>query len=149
MTTKPKADAERLLEEEREMGAEIGRLEAELRELEAPAHNFSWEEIQAEALEDLDKRERRKNILPRLITAAKVRQLELRRDRLGAQMGPLTERQDEAHAKLEEVRAEREEAEQREGVAAGEHSEAGMTLRFVQQELRQTARDLRALGVEG
>ncbi len=149
MTTKTKQGTERLLEEERAMGAEVGRLEAELRELEAPARDFSWEEIQGGALEDLDRRERRKNILPTLIRAAKVRQLEIRRERHEAEIGPLFERQEKAHAKLEDARTKRVEAEEREGRAAGEHSDAGMTLRLARQGLRQTERDLKALGAGG
>ena len=149
MTTKAKQGAAKLLEEERGMGAEIERLEAELRELEAPAHAFTWEELQAGVLEDMDKRERRKNVIPRLIVAAKVRQLQIRRERLEAEIGPLPERQEEAYAKLEEARAKRAEAEKREGAAAGEHSDAGMSLRLAQQGLRQTERDLKALGVKG
>ena len=148
MTTKARPDVEKLLEEEREMGAEIGRLETELRELEAPSRPFTWEEIQAGAMEDLDKHERRKNILPRLIQAAKVRQLEIRRERCEAQIGPLTKRQEKAEADLEDARVKREEAAEREGAAAGKYSEAHTALRHAQQELRQTERDLRALGAE-
>ena len=149
MTTKTKPAAEKLLGEERKMGAEIERLEGELMELEAPAHDFGWEEIRAGALEDLDKRERRKNILPRLIRAAKVRLLELRRDRLEAELGPLSERQEDAEAKLERARAKRAEAEERIRVAAGESSESVLALRLAQQGLRQTERDLKALGAKG
>ena len=149
MTTKKEQGAEKLMEEERAMGAEIGRLESELTELETPSRPFTWEELQAGAVEDLDKRERRKAILPALIRAGKVRQLEIRRERHEAEMGPLSSRQEEARARLEEARANRAEAEEREGVAAAEHSDAGMALRFTQQGLRQTERDLRALGAGG
>ncbi len=149
MPTEAKPNAKKLLQEEREMGAEIGRLEAELAELEAPSRPFTWQEIEAGAIEDLDKRERRKNVLPRMISAAKVRQLELRRDRLEAEIGPLSERRDKAEKELEGVRAKRLEAEKREGIAAGEHSDAHTELRYSEQELRQTERDLRGLGVEG
>ena len=145
MTTKTKPDAKKLLEDEREMGAEIERLEAELQELEAPSRPFTWEEIQAGAIEDLDKRERRKNVLPRLIVAARVRQLEIRRERCEAQIGPLTERQSKAEVDLEDARVKRGEAAEREGAAAGKYSEAHTALRYARQELRQTERDLRAL----
>lgn len=146
MTTKTKPGAEKLLEGEREMGAEIGRLEAELGELETPAHTFTWEEVQAGALEDLDRRERRKNILPHLIRATKVKQLEIRRERLEAEIGPRSERRDRTHAKLEEAKAKRLEAQEREGTAAGAYSDAHTELRAAEQELRQTERDLRGLG---
>jgi chromosome segregation ATPase len=145
MTTKAKPDAEKLLKEEREMGAEIERLEAELRELEAPSRPFTWEEIRAGAVEDLDKRERRKNVLPLMIQAAKARQLEIHRDRCEAQIGPLAERREKAEADLEDARAKREEATEREGVANGRYSEAHTALRYAEQELRQVERDLRAL----
>lgn len=148
MTTKTKTSAENLRDEEREMGAEVGRLEAELADLESPSRPFTWEEIKAGALEDLDKRERRKNILPRLITAAKVRLLEIHRERLEAEIGPLSERRDRNHAKLEEAKARRLEAQEREGTAAGAYSDAHTELRAIGQELRQTERDLRALGAK-
>ena len=149
MTTKKKQGAEKLMEGERAMGAELARLEAELAELEAPSRPLRWEEIQDGGLEDLDKRERRKAVLPRLISAGKVRHLELRRDRLEAEIGPLSERRDKAEAKLEEARAKRQEAEQREGIAAGEASAAHTELRHAEQEFRQTVRGLRGLGAGG
>ena len=148
-STKAKPGTEKLLEEEREMGAEIERLEAELAQLESPAPALNWEAIQAGGLDQLDKREMRRITLPKLIRAARVRQLELRRERHEAEMGPLSSRQEEARARLEEARANRAEAEEWEGVAAAEHSDAGMALRFTQQGLRQTERDLRALGAGG
>ena len=148
-STKAKPGTEKLLEEEREMGAEIERLEAELAQLESPAPALNWEAIQAGGLDQLDKREMRRITLPKLIRAARVRQLELRRERHEAEIGPLSERLRRAEAKLEEARAERLEAAEREGAAHVERSDAHTALRYARQGLRQTERDLRALGVEG
>ncbi len=146
MTSKTKPNnAKALLEEEREMGAEIGRLEAELAELEAPSRPFTWEEIRAGAVEDLDRRERRKAVLPRMIAAAKVRLLEIRRERLEGDLGPLSERLQKVETKLQEVRDEHAKIEEREAVLHGERSDAHMALRYVRQEIKQIERDLRGL----
>ncbi len=145
MPTKAKPNTKKLLEEEREMGAEIERLGRELEELEAPSRPFTWEEIRAGAVEDLDRRERRRAVLPRMIAAAKARQLEIRRARLEAEIGPLSRRSERAEAKLEEAKVERAKAAEREGVAHAEHSDARQALRYARQGLRQVERDLQAL----
>ena len=149
MPTKTKVSAaEALMQEECEMGVKVAGLEAELAELETPSRPLTWQEIEAGAIEDLDRRERRRAILPRLIAAGKIRLLQLRLERLGAEIPPLEEREEETRAKLEEARSKRLEAQEREGRAASAYSDAGMALRLTQQESRQTARDLKALGAE-
>lgn len=146
MTTKTTPDdVGKLLEEEREMGSEVERLGAELRDLESLAPALTWEEIQAGAMEDLEGRERRRSVLPRLITAAKVRRLELRRERLEAELSPLREAREEARARLEEAQAKRQEAQEAEARAHGEESGARMELRYKERFLAETDRELRAL----
>jgi chromosome segregation ATPase len=145
MTAKTTPDAQKLLREEREMGAAIERLEAEQRDLESPAPALTWEEIQAGAMKDLEGRERRRGILPRLIAAAKIRRLEIRRERQEAEIGPLREAREEARTRLEEAQAKRQEAQELETRAQVEHGDARMRLRYAQGFLDETERELRAL----
>lgn len=149
MTTKEKATAEKLLEEEREMDAEIERLEAERGDLESPAPVLTWEQLRAGAVDDLEKRERRRGIVPRLITAAKIKRLEIRRERYEAELAPLIERRDKAYAKREAATEKRLKAIEEEGVARGELSDAQMRVRQRERFVKEIDRDLRALKGEG
>jgi hypothetical protein len=99
MTTKTKAKD--LQTEEREMDAEIERLENEHRDLQSPARALTWEEVQTGATEDLERREVRRGILPRLIVAAKVRRLQIRRERYEQEAEPLRKLREEAHERLQ------------------------------------------------
>lgn len=96
MTAKQKP-AEKFAEEERTMDIEIERLEAELAE---PARGLTWEEVRGGVSEELAERERRRLLLPRLIAAAKVKRLEVRRECLEAEAEPLRKLRDDAHERL-------------------------------------------------
>ncbi len=143
MTTKQQTAADRLAEEEREMDKEIERLEAERLELEGPASVLSWDQIQNG--EDLDKRERRRGLLPRLITAAKVKRLELRRERYEAQIKPLEERQRAAHEQLEAATAKRLEAVEEENAARFEYGDAFSRIQSREMHIRAITREIREL----
>lgn len=144
-TEKPKD----LVEEEHKMDAEIQRLEAEQRELESPARIPTWEEIQAGTAEDLERRERRRGIVPRMITAAKVRRLELQRERYQAEMEPHQKRREEAFEKLEAARAKRWEAVEEENVARYEYGDANARVASREQRIKEANREIRALRGEG
>ena len=145
MTTKTKPDAEKLGEEEREMDAEISRLEAERTELESPVRVLTWEEIQAGAAEDLERREGRRGILPRLITAAKVRRLQIRRDRHEREAEPLRKLREDAHARLEAATAKRLEATEEENAARFDYSDANFRVESREERAREIEREIRAL----
>lgn len=149
MSTKQKTKAENLLEEERRMDAEIQRLEAERADLESPARALRWEEVQAGAAEDLERRERRRGIVPRMITAAKVRRLELQRERHQAEMEPHQKRREEAFEKLEAARAKRWEAVEEENVARYEYGDANARVASREQRIKEANREIRALRGEG
>ena len=143
MTTKQKSKTDQLAQEERKMDEEIRRLEAEARELEASDRALSWDQIQAG--EDLDKRERRRGILPRLIVAAKVKRLELRRERYERETEPLRKQREEAYARLEEAKTKRLQAEDEENAALYQYSDAFQQGQGQEKRLQAIDREIRAL----
>ncbi len=144
-----KTEAERLLEEERTMDGEVSRLEAEQRELDSPARVLTWDEIQAGATEDLEKRERRRGILPRLLAAAKIRRLEIRRERLERESEPLDKLREDAHERLEAATAKRLEAIREEDAARYEFADALAQTQRQEKRAMAIDRELRELRGEG
>ncbi len=147
MTTKTKP--EDLIEEEKRMDAEIEKLEAEERETNDPARVPTWNAIQAGAVVDLEKRERRRGIIPTLITAAKVRRLEIRRERLEAELVPLREAQQEAYERMEAARTKRILAAEEENAARGPYSDATMRIEGRERRIKEADREIHALRGEG
>ncbi len=145
--TKPKA--EDLVKEERKMDAEISRLEAEQREIDSPARVLTWDEIQAGASEDLEKREIRRGIIPTLITAAKIRRLELRRERHEAEMEPFLKKREEAYERLQKATAKRLEAVEEENLARADYGDAHARVTSREQRIKEAGREIRALRGEG
>ncbi len=140
-----KTEAERLLEEERKMDAEVERLEAEQQELNSPARVLTWDEIQAGAAEDLEKRERRRGILPRLIVAAKVKRLELRRERYEGEVEPLRKLAEEASERLQAATAKRLQAVEEENAARYEFADPQTRLDNIGRRTKEIDREIRAL----
>ncbi len=147
MTTKTKP--EDLLEEEKKMDAEISRLEAERGELDSPARALTWDEIQAGAAEDLEKRERRRGILPTLLRAAKVRRLELRRERHRQEAEPFRKKREEAHERLQAATAKRLEAVEEENAARYDYGDANARVESRERRVKEAAREIKALRGEG
>ncbi len=146
MTTK--TEAVNLVEEEKRMDEEIGRLEAERRELEAPARVPTWDEIQTGA-EDLEKRERRRGIIGTLIVAARVKRLQIRRERYEAELAPLSRARDEAYERLEAARTKRILATEEENAARGPYSDASMRIQSCEGRIKGVDREIRDLKGEG
>ncbi len=145
--TKPKA--EDLVQEERKMDGEIERLEAEQRELDSPARALTWAEVEAGAVEDLEKREVRRGILPRLITAAKVKRLEIRRERLEREAEPLHKKREGAHERFEAATAKRLKAIEEEDAARYEFADALAQTQGQEKRAKAIERELRELRGEG
>jgi hypothetical protein len=94
---------------EREIQAldeEIVAMEAELAGREQP---LVWGTVDADKLA---RKEQRRGVLPRLITATKVKRLELEKQRTEAELEPLYAEQEEAHKKLERATAKKLKAEE-------------------------------------
>ena len=91
---------ERTVEEElREVEENIESMERKLAEREQP---IVWGEVDAG---ELEAKERRRAILPRLITAARIKRLELLRRQTESELEPLRAEREDAHKKLELVLA--------------------------------------------
>ncbi len=136
---------ENLTQEEQAMDKEIEALEQEARELEAPARLLTWDEIKAGATEDLEKRERRRGLLPRLITAAKVKRLELARERYEQEAEPLRKLREEAYEKLEAARTKRLSAVEEENVARAHYGDAHMRIESRERRTQEIDKEIREL----
>ncbi len=139
----------RLDEEIAGMDREIEKLEAERAELDAPTRALTWDEIQAGAMEDLEARERRRGLLPRLIVAAKVKRLELQKAKLEGEMGPLRPAREEAHEKLQQAAAKRRKAAEEEDAARYEYSDAHTRIESREGHVKRIDREIRELRGEG
>jgi hypothetical protein len=80
-----------------DLEASIKKMEAEL--AEGYGRPLSWEEVTTTTAEELAAKEQRRSILPRLTTAAKIKRLELQRERW--EIEPLEVERDEAYERLE------------------------------------------------
>ena len=91
-----------------DLDASIQAMEAEAAHLEASPPEIGWDELVANSAkheQDLETRERRRGILPRLITAAKIKRLELQREQWEQEIESLKVERDEAYERLEAAEA--------------------------------------------
>jgi hypothetical protein len=101
---------------------EIARLEAERAELQGPGREPAFEELvesSAKYERELEARERRRAVLPRIIYAGKVKRAELRVKRLEEDLEPLRAERVEAYRALEDARAAEWEAKEKRLAAHG------------------------------
>jgi hypothetical protein len=91
-----------------DLDASIERMEAEF--AEGYGRPLSWEEVTSTTADELAAKEQRRSMLPRLITAARVRRLELQRARWERNLAPLEHQREEAHKRLEAAEAKYHEA---------------------------------------
>jgi hypothetical protein len=100
---------------ERTLEEEIATLDEQLRDMEAELAKLAkgepivWGEVDAE---DLARKEQRRAILPRLITAARIRRLELQKRQTVSELEPLYSEREDAHKKLERATAKKFKAEE-------------------------------------
>ena len=85
---------------------EIESMERELAEEAAPV---AWGEVDAD---ELVRKEQRRGVLPRLIAAAKIKRLELEKQRTERELEPLYTEREDAHRKLERAQAKKLKAEE-------------------------------------
>lgn len=149
MTTAEATTETTLDEEIAGMDREIERLEAERAELDAPARALTWDEIQAGAMEDLEARERRRGIVPRLIVAAKVKRLELHKAKWEREMEELAPVRDEAYARMEKAQAARVKAEEKEGLERAAWNRALYGVQGCEDRIKQADREIAELRGRG
>jgi hypothetical protein len=130
-------------EEIANMDREIERLEAEL--LEDVATPLRWDEITAATAEEITRKEQRRGVLPRLITAAKVKRGELRIMRLEAETAALEAARAERYRVLEEAQAAEQQAKERRLEAFGAWNLTHGEVLTRQDHARRLKRELRGL----
>ena len=130
------------------MDEEIARLEAERAELERPPQEIGWDELVAKSAKyerELEARERRRGILPRLITAAKIKRLELQREQWEREIGPLEAERDAAYERIEAAEATLREARKEKGLAEGVWSDARWRIQSRRDRIQAIDREIREL----
>ena len=130
-----------------DLDASIRSMEAEL--AQGYGHPLSWEEVTSTTSDELAAKEQRRSILPRLITAAKVKRLELQRAKWEQEIEPLQHQREEAYKHLEEATAKYHEALAERGRAQGAWSHADGLIQSRQDRIRQINREIRELRGEG
>jgi chromosome segregation ATPase len=125
-----------------ELDSEIAALEAEQ---ETPPRVLSWSEIDETMLGKLEAAERRRGILPRLITAAKVRRLELERAKYERAMEPLEKQQLEACERSEKLRVKLHKLQEELNDAHQDHHDATWRLDGYRRRDGEIAREIAAL----
>jgi colicin import membrane protein len=145
-TATAEKEAETLGEEIKRMEGELAALESERAELDAPAKAPSWDELQqAGAFEELEARERRRGVLPRLIAAARAKLVELRIRREEAELGPLKAERESAYAAMEEAKAEARRAEEKRQAALARWGFAHERVHGREQRVERATRELAEL----
>ena len=139
-----KIDEQDVEQEIATLDGEIKRLQAEQAELEVPAP-LSWDEIQAVAAEELVSREARRGIVPRLITAAKIKRLELERRKVEREMTPFEERLTSAYEKQEKALAKLHKAQEELNHARGDWHDANLRLEKKQRRIKEISAELAEL----
>jgi chromosome segregation ATPase len=130
-----------------DLDASIEKMEAELAEdYDRP---LNWEEATTTTAEELAAKEQRRSIVPRLITAAKIKRLELQRERWEREIEPLEVERDEAHERLEAAQTKLNEAERERNLAQGAWSHARGLIQSRQDRIREVNREIqRATGIK-
>ena len=97
------------------LDGKIAGMEEELADAEASP--LVWDRITSTTAEELASQEQRRSIIPRLITAARIKRLELERRREEERVQPLQEEAAKAHERLETALAARGRADEEAGQA--------------------------------
>ena len=131
------------------MDETIRTLEAEQVELENLPAPLTWDEIQAGATTQLEAREARRGILPTLITAAKIKRLELERRKVEREMTPFEERLTSAYEKQEKALAKLHKAQEELNHARGDWHDVNLRLEKKQRRTKQINAEIQKLKGEG
>jgi hypothetical protein len=130
-----------------DLDASIQSMESEL--AEGYGTPLSWEEVTSSTAEELAAKEQRRSILPCLITAAKVKRLELQRAQQEREIAPLEHQREEAYKRLEAVEAEYYEALEERDLARRDWNYALGLMQSRQGRIREIDGEIRELRGEG
>ena len=144
-----KADVEA---QPKKLDEEIRRLEAEAAELEGPPREPTWEELvenSAKFERELEARERRRRVVPRIIHAMKVKQAEGQIRQMEAELEPLQAERAEAYRTLEQAKAAELEVKEKRVAAYGAWGIAHGAVQTKEDHIKRARRELRELKGEG
>jgi chromosome segregation ATPase len=131
-----------------------GTIEAELAELDgkiagmveevedAEASPLVWDQITSTTADELAAQEQRRSIIPRLITAARIKRLELERRREEERAAPLEEIREKAHERMEKAMAAKSKAEEQAGYARFEWTNARSRLENRHRRVKEIDREI-------
>ncbi len=143
MTQTKEPTAETIGEEIATLDKEIKTMEAEL--AEEAAAPLRWEEITSSTAEELARKEQRRGILPRLLTAARMKRLELRKMQYELEAEPLEAERAKAHEALERAQAKRFEVEEEIAAARQAWSYPHGRLQSLERRIKDAERELHTL----
>lgn len=145
MSTKTKAppgDTVEAIEEEiAALDKEIQNMEAEL--AEESAAPLSWDEITSSTADELARKEQRRGILPRLLKAARIKRLELRKRQYELEAEPLRAECEENYHKLERATEKERKAKEEREAALGAWNFTLSTVRGLERRIKDTERQIR------
>ena len=128
-----------------QMDETIRTLEAEQAQLEAFHTPLTWDEIDASMLEELEAKERRRGIVPRLLAAARIKHAELRIASYERQAEPLRAECEKAYEKVERTRARVIRAQEEEQEARAEWGAARTAVGALEQRIKSVHNEIRQL----
>jgi hypothetical protein len=140
MTQTKEPTSETTAEELVKLDAEIESMEAQLEAGEKP---LVWDE--AGSVEEIAAEQHRLAILPRLITAAKIKRAELRIRRYEREAEPLEVQRTEAHEALERAQAKRFEVEEEIAAARQAWAYSHGRLQSLERRIKDAERELHEL----
>jgi hypothetical protein len=135
---------------EENLDEEIAALDKEIARLESEAApptsgELSWDEIDAGGLEALEQRERRRSIIPKLLTAAKIKRAELRVQRERRAAEPLEAIRAQAYKEMEDAEARHYKALEEREQARGRWSHAHGRIEKIERRIRDSEREIAEL----
>lgn len=141
--TKKRTRSQQVDAETQTIDENIRTMEAELRDVGAGP--LVWDEITPATAEELASKEQRRWVLPRLITAAKIKRLELERRRELERAKPLEEIRAKAHERIERATAAKLKADEELGAARFEWADAHSRLENRSRRIKEIDREIASL----
>ncbi len=121
----------------------ISELEAELTPLEGPPAPLTATDIAQGAVALVDKHEQRRTTIERLLTAFKIKRLEMRRSRYERELEPFVVAREAAGERLEELEAQRIALMEEMGKARAEWGDANTRAESKAHHIRRIEREVR------
>jgi chromosome segregation ATPase len=127
----------------------ISELEAELAALEGPPAPLTAVDIAQGAVALVDQHEQRRSTIERLLTAFKIKRLEMHRSRYEREMAPFITAREAAGERLQELEAQRIELQEEIGKVRADWGDANTRAESKAHHIRHIEREIRDLQRDG